>query len=89
MPRSTTVIEMFLDASGEWRWRRKAPNGRVIAVAGEGYHNRQDAFDGMVLACSGLPSDISLTYTGRRTENYLRSTGDSTRVEGATTQGSE
>lgn len=27
----------------QWRWRLRADNNRIIAVSGEGYHNRADA----------------------------------------------
>lgn len=30
------------DATGQWRWRLRAANGRIIAESGEGYHNRAD-----------------------------------------------
>ena len=26
----------------EWRWRRTAPNGRVVGASTEGYHNKSD-----------------------------------------------
>jgi uncharacterized protein YegP (UPF0339 family) len=28
---------MYKDSVGEWRWRMKAANGRIIANGGEGY----------------------------------------------------
>lgn len=27
----------------QWRWRLRAANNRIIAVSGEGYHNKADA----------------------------------------------
>jgi uncharacterized protein YegP (UPF0339 family) len=33
-------IEVYKDDKGEWRWRAIAPNGRVVAVAGEGFKHR-------------------------------------------------
>ena len=30
------------DAKGEWRWRLKASNGKIIADSGEGYKNEAD-----------------------------------------------
>src|SRR6185295_14230134 len=35
----------YQDASGEWRWRLKASNGRILADSGEGYKNKQDCLD--------------------------------------------
>lgn len=36
-------IEMYKDAPGEWRWRLRAPNGRIVADSAEGYGSRQGA----------------------------------------------
>ena len=30
------------DATGEWRWRLKASNGKIIADSGEGYKSKAD-----------------------------------------------
>jgi uncharacterized protein YegP (UPF0339 family) len=35
----------YKDAKGEWRWRLKATNGRILADSGEGYKNQQDCKD--------------------------------------------
>lgn len=35
--------EFYKDASKQWRWRRTAANGKVVAVASEGYKNKKDA----------------------------------------------
>ena len=32
----------YKDNKGEWRWRLKASNGRIIADSGEGYKNEQE-----------------------------------------------
>lgn len=32
---------------GQWYWRLRAPNGRIIAVAGEGYRTKQGCTRGM------------------------------------------
>src|SRR6266550_3573904 len=32
----------YKDSKGEWRWRLKAANGRIIADSGEGYKNEQE-----------------------------------------------
>jgi len=34
--------EIYQDKAGEWRWRRTAPNGRVVGAAAEGYDNKAD-----------------------------------------------
>jgi len=37
--------ELYKDGSGEWRWRRTAPNGRIVAASSQGYKNRSDCED--------------------------------------------
>ena len=32
----------YKDARGEWRWRLKASNGRILADSGEGYKSEQE-----------------------------------------------
>ena len=32
-------VQVYRDAAGEWRWRKIASNGQVIATSGEGYVN--------------------------------------------------
>lgn len=36
-------FEVYQDKRGEWRWRRKASNGRIVGAACEGYKSRADA----------------------------------------------
>ena len=35
--------EFYKDASGDWRWRRTAPNGEIVGASTEGYKNKADA----------------------------------------------
>ena len=42
MSRAAGNVEVYRDEVGEWRWRRRAANGEVIAQ-GEGYARRIDA----------------------------------------------
>ena len=35
-------IEKYQDAGGEWRWRLKAGNGRIVADSAEGYTREAD-----------------------------------------------
>lgn len=44
-------VEYFKDAAGEYRWRLRAKNGRIIADCGEGYKRKRDcknAYDRIV-----------------------------------------
>lgn len=34
---------VYQDNAGEWRWRRVAPNGEIIADSGESYTRMADA----------------------------------------------
>lgn len=34
-------IQTYQDSKGEWRWRLRASNGRIIAEGGEGYKTKQ------------------------------------------------
>jgi uncharacterized protein YegP (UPF0339 family) len=33
-------IEMYQDAATEWRWRLRAPNGRILCDGAEGYSSK-------------------------------------------------
>jgi len=35
----------YKDRKEEWRWKRVAPNGRIVGAATEGYKNRVDCVD--------------------------------------------
>ena len=38
--------ELYKDKRGEWRWRfRRDGKGRIVAIASEGYKNKQDCKD--------------------------------------------
>lgn len=34
--------EIYKDKRGEWRWRLKAANGKILAVSSEGYNHKID-----------------------------------------------
>ena len=48
-------FEIFEDTRGEWRWRLKSANGKIIAASGEGYVNKEDCEHGikLVKSCTG------------------------------------
>jgi uncharacterized protein YegP (UPF0339 family) len=35
----------YKDAKGEWRWRLKASNGRILADSGEGYKSESECLE--------------------------------------------
>ena len=49
---SVNQYEFYRDTANQWRFRLKALNGQIIAVASEGYHNQGDC----VSACQLLVS---------------------------------
>ena len=42
-------FEVYKDQAGEWRWKLRASNARVIADSSEGYKNKQDCVHGLGL----------------------------------------
>lgn len=46
----THTLELYRDNAGQWRWNRRASNGRIISDSGEGYVDRRDAIHGMHIA---------------------------------------
>lgn len=36
-------FEIYRDASGDWRWRLRAANGRIVADSAEGYASKRNA----------------------------------------------
>ena len=38
---SSTTYQIFVDASGGWRWRLIAANGRILASSGEAYKSKK------------------------------------------------
>ncbi len=45
MPGEKDKWEFYKDARGEWRWRRIAPNGRIVGASSEGYKNKHDCIE--------------------------------------------
>ena len=36
-------VEFYRDSRGEWRWRRRAGNGKIVGASSEGYVERRAA----------------------------------------------
>ena len=54
-------FEVYKDKAGEWRWRLRASNGKIIADSGEGYINKQDCEYGIGLVKKEAP-DANIEY---------------------------
>ncbi len=52
--KSKLKFELFADKRGEYRWRLKASNGKIIADSGEGYKNKSDCQHGINLIISAI-----------------------------------
>lgn len=50
--------ELYNDKGGEFRFRLKAPNGQVIALASEGYTTKAAALNGIESIRKNAGSDI-------------------------------
>jgi len=53
-------IEIYQDAVGQWRWRRRAPNGEIIADSGEGYVSKAHT----VLMAARVNGHAGVDYMG-------------------------
>ena len=42
-PAIDDKIHVYQDRRDEWRWRRTAPNGKIVGASSEGYHDRSAA----------------------------------------------
>ena len=40
-------FEVYKDRAGEYRWRLKAPNHKIIADSGEGYNTKAGCLEGI------------------------------------------
>lgn len=68
--KSTTSLsqyEIYQGTDGYWRWRLRATNGQIIAIASESYHNRSDAEwgAGIAISTNALTPVEDLTATRR------------------------
>ena len=50
-------LEIYKDNSGEWRWRLKASNGRIVATGGEGYKRHSSCHSSMLNVWGTFASD--------------------------------
>lgn len=54
-------FEVYKDNRGEWRWKFKASNGKIIAVSSEGYINKQDCEHAIEIVKREAP-DAKIVY---------------------------
>jgi len=52
------TFELYTDASNQWRWRLRTPNGNIVADSAESYHNKADCQRGIELVQSSGVADL-------------------------------
>ena len=63
-------VVVYKDGMDQWRWHRKAPNGKIVADGGEGYHNRVDCVE-QATSVNALPYILEMDGSeGTITETY-------------------
>lgn len=74
--KRTPTFSFYKDKAGEWRWRAKAANGKVIADSGEGYKNFADCASALGLvrgsALIAYPAGKSPPPSPRAARRLLR-----------------
>lgn len=55
-----TRAEVYRDSSGQWRWRLRAGNGRIVADSGESYRKQADCLAGLRIATEGPPEVVKV-----------------------------
>lgn len=50
-------FHVYKDKAGEWRWKLKARNGRVVADSGEGYKRKAAAIKTLTSIIESINSD--------------------------------
>lgn len=51
-------LSLLAQGAGDWRWRLRGDNGRIIATSGEGYQNKADCLHGIELVTSATAATI-------------------------------
>ena len=78
-------FEVYQDKRGEWRWRRKAANGRIVGAASEGYNKRSDCEANMNRGPN--PKDKWEFYEDKRGEWRWRRKAINGNIIGASSEG--
>ncbi len=53
-----SIVEFYQDEKGEWRWRVRAGNGRIVGDSAEGYKRRPDAETGFSLVALAVRKGV-------------------------------
>lgn len=78
-------FEVYQDKRGEWRWRRKATNGKLVGASCEGYANRADCEANMTRGA--VATDRWEVYQDKRGEWRWRRFAQNGKQVGAASEG--
>ena len=79
------TFEVYKDKRGEFRWRRKAPNGKIVGASSEGYMKKKDCEANMNRGPND--SDKWEFYKDKRGEYRWRRTASNGNIIGAASEG--
>lgn len=85
MTGESDSFELYQDRRGEWRWRRKASNGKIVGASCEGYKARADAEANMHRGT--VPTDRWEVYQDKRGEWRWRRKAANGKIVGASCEG--
>ena len=85
MAGENDTFEVYKDKRGEFRWRRKAPNGRIVGASSEGYNKKADCEKNMNRGPNA--SDKWEFYKDKRGEHRWRRKASNGNIIGASTEG--
>lgn len=68
MGKRDVTVEFYVDQAGEYRWRAKAANGRIVATSAEGYGRMRYARRGLMAAAVQLAKAAAGILATRRGE---------------------
>jgi uncharacterized protein YegP (UPF0339 family) len=57
-------FHIYKDSRGEWRWRLKAANGKILAESGEGYNTKQACKEGIELVKGAVSAAVVEDFEG-------------------------
>lgn len=78
-------FEVYEDKRGEWRWRRKASNGKIVGSSCEGYKSKKDCETNMKRGPE--PKDKWEFYQDKRSEWRWRRMSANGKIVGAASEG--
>ena len=64
------TFKIYKDAKGEYRWRFRANNYKIVADSAEGYANKKDCEDGIAIVKSQAPTATVEDETAVATKGY-------------------